>query len=291
MIFWFSYLVFLLSRLHSGSVLASWVYPDDGWATLTHYDLPRDYIASCGCVGKSTHYPTAALSTLAYGSTASYGPSCGRCFRLTLLNTFLSDPPFYPEDKHSIMIKVTDRCPGDTHCGATEGHPNSAGAYLNFDLAYPSSAIPDDFFPSNVALYGYKDFGVWNISYESISCSAWGGWKDQAALGSVPELENGACCPAEVSVGHLFVSLRLTSKRRAPDRQISLAHPIPNKRGTHPIRLLVRPLPYPSPLFCSFCTNFCGLSCCYDTSTSILLLSVIVLRGTIYGIDVSSHSI
>jgi hypothetical protein len=32
----------------------------------------------------------------------------------------------------------------------------SAGAYLNFDLVYPSSAIPDDFFPSNVSLYGYK---------------------------------------------------------------------------------------------------------------------------------------
>ena len=32
----------------------------------------------------------------------------------------------------------------------------SAGAFLNFDLAYPSSAIPDDFFPSDVQLYGYS---------------------------------------------------------------------------------------------------------------------------------------
>ena len=30
------------------------------------------------------------------------------------------------------------------------------GQYLNFDLAYPSSAIPSNFFPSNEKLYGYK---------------------------------------------------------------------------------------------------------------------------------------
>ena len=33
---------------------------------------------------------------------------------------------------------------------------NSAGDYLNFDLAYPSEAIPTDFFPSDVAVYGYS---------------------------------------------------------------------------------------------------------------------------------------
>lgn len=31
-----------------------------------------------------------------------------------------------------------------------------SGKYLNFDLAYPSSAIPDNFFPSDEKLYGYK---------------------------------------------------------------------------------------------------------------------------------------
>lgn len=30
-----------------------------------------------------------------------------------------------------------------------------AGYYLNFDLAFPSQAIPSDFFPSNQTLYGY----------------------------------------------------------------------------------------------------------------------------------------
>jgi hypothetical protein len=32
---------------------------------------------------------------------------------------------------------------------------NSAGDYLNFDLAFPSVGIPSDFFPSDAALYGY----------------------------------------------------------------------------------------------------------------------------------------
>lgn len=31
----------------------------------------------------------------------------------------------------------------------------SAGYNLNFDLAYPSEAIPNNFFPSDVATYGY----------------------------------------------------------------------------------------------------------------------------------------
>jgi len=47
-------------------------------------------------------------------------------------------------------------------------------------------------------LYGYSDFGVWNISYESVSCAShWSGFKDAAALGSVPSLADGACCPAD----------------------------------------------------------------------------------------------
>ena len=32
----------------------------------------------------------------------------------------------------------------------------SAGAYVNFDLAFPSDAIPADFFPSDEEVYGYK---------------------------------------------------------------------------------------------------------------------------------------
>lgn len=33
----------------------SWIqYPITGYATMTHYTLPQNYVGSCGCVGKST---------------------------------------------------------------------------------------------------------------------------------------------------------------------------------------------------------------------------------------------
>ena len=55
-------------------VIAQWIdYPDHGPASLTHYNLPTDFIAACGCTAESTHYPTAALSQMAYGSSADYG--------------------------------------------------------------------------------------------------------------------------------------------------------------------------------------------------------------------------
>lgn len=104
-----------------------WIdYPSDGTATLTHYTLPKDYIASCGCTAASTHYPTAAMSQMAYGSFAAYGPGCGRCFKITLLNTYIPDPPFFPNVQKSVVIKVTDVCPagGAGWCSATNGHPN-----------------------------------------------------------------------------------------------------------------------------------------------------------------------
>ncbi|KAF8514234.1 RlpA-like double-psi beta-barrel-protein domain-containing protein-containing protein [Hysterangium stoloniferum] len=173
-------------------------YPATGLATMTHYELPVDFVAACGCTGSSTHYPTAALSELAYGSTTSYGPGCGRCFKLTLINTFLSNPPFFPPTGKSLVVKITDLCPGSTWCGATPKKPNPSGYFLNFDLAYPSAAIPSDFFPSNLSFYGYTDFGVWNISYAAIPCQEeWGGANNPAALGSVPSLADGACCPAD----------------------------------------------------------------------------------------------
>ncbi|CAE6449720.1 unnamed protein product [Rhizoctonia solani] len=134
-------------------------------------------IAACGCTGGSTRYPTAALSSLAYGSdgTVGFGSSCGRCFNLTLLNTFLSAPPFYPNPTKSIVVKVTDlvrcfclnvlvggrlttscfQCPAISQwCDATESKLNAGGTWLNFDLVWPSVAIPDDWFPSNESFYG-----------------------------------------------------------------------------------------------------------------------------------------
>ncbi|KAF7973184.1 hypothetical protein HWV62_15883 [Athelia sp. TMB] len=97
------------------------------------------------------------MSQMAYGSSTAYGKACGYCFNLTLLNTFLSDPPFYPLEEKSVVIKLTDLCPLSTNgwCNATTSAPNEGGHYINFDLVYPSAAIPDDFFPSNESLYGY----------------------------------------------------------------------------------------------------------------------------------------
>lgn len=109
----------------------AWItYPDVGFASMTHYSLPLDYIASCGCTPTSTHYPTAALSEQAFGSSSAYGPACGRCFMLTLLNTFLSDPPFYPNTTNSVVVKITDSCPSiSVWCSATASKPNPSVIY------------------------------------------------------------------------------------------------------------------------------------------------------------------
>ncbi|KIJ19059.1 hypothetical protein PAXINDRAFT_70510 [Paxillus involutus ATCC 200175] len=188
----------ILSFLHATRA-TEWIqYSPDGYATMTHYTIPQGFIAACGCTGDSTDYPTAAMNQMAYGSSTSYGPSCGRCFNLTLLNAFLSNPPYYPDVTNSIVVKVTDLCPLSVSgwCNATSSAPNAGGHYINFDLAWPSSSIPNDFFPSDPALYGgSSDFGVWNISYQSVSCESWEGWNHAAALGSVANLGYSACCP------------------------------------------------------------------------------------------------
>lgn len=118
-----------LSVLLAVSPALAWItYSPNGTATLTHYTLPEDYIAACGCTAKSTHYPTAAMSQMAYGSSTAYGPGCGRCFKLTLLNTYAPEPPFFPDVTKSVVVKVTDLCPlgGAGWCSATEGHPNKS---------------------------------------------------------------------------------------------------------------------------------------------------------------------
>ncbi|QRW21289.1 hypothetical protein RhiXN_06278 [Rhizoctonia solani] len=196
-----SMIVPLASFLVWITVAYGWTYAESGIATMTHYTMNVGTIAACGCTGGSTYYPTAALSSLAYGSDGSvgFGPSCGRCFNLTLLNTFLSTPPFYPNPTKSIVVKVTDLCPSISGwCDATESKPNDGGAWLNFDLVWPSVAIPEDWFPHNESFYGYKDFGVWNVSYQSVLCADnWAGGHDPAALGSVNNLGDSVCCPAD----------------------------------------------------------------------------------------------
>lgn len=147
-----------------------WTPPTKGIATLTHYDLPADYIASCGCVGRSTRYPTAAINALAYGGTTSFAPSCGACYSLSLLNTSYSPPPpdgdgivYAPGDSKAptVVVKITDLCPlAPGWCNATETKGNTLGSLVHFDLAWPSKGISKDFFP------GDHDYGVWWSSYE-----------------------------------------------------------------------------------------------------------------------------
>jgi len=210
---------------------SDWIqYPNDGFATMTQYTLPLDFVAACGCTGESTHYPTAALSQMAYGSSTAYGPACGRCFNLTLLNTFLSVPPFYPPENPSIIVKVTDLCPLSTAgwCNATINGPNAAGHDLNFDLAFPSSSIPANFFPSNASYYGYTDFGVWNISYQSVDCNDWEGWKNDAALGSVADQgPESVCCPSNPNSTFQCTSYS-DHNGISPDTTTSAGHSIPH---------------------------------------------------------------
>ncbi|KAI0733159.1 RlpA-like double-psi beta-barrel-protein domain-containing protein-containing protein [Fomitopsis betulina] len=186
------------------ALASEWIsYPSSGHATMTHYTLPENWIAACGCTANSTHYPTAAMSQMAFGSSTAYGPGCGRCFNLTLVNAFTSTPPFYPpqDERSSVVVKVTDLCPlgGAGWCSAMPNKPNAGGAYINFDLAWPSTSIPDSFFPSNVTLYGFTDFGVWNVSYQEVDCiEDWKGAQNAAALGSIAD-SGGVCCPANPS--------------------------------------------------------------------------------------------
>lgn len=134
--------------------------PSSGYATLTHYDLPVGYVASCGCVGRATRYPTAALNRLVYGSNTSFGPICGACYDLRLVSTPLaalnqpiSFTPDQVDDAESprIVVKIVDLCPGagGPWCNATESQGNSLGSPIHFDLAWPSPAIPKSFFPGN----------------------------------------------------------------------------------------------------------------------------------------------
>lgn len=51
-----------------------------------------------------------------------------------------------------------------------------------------------------------QDFGVWNVSYASVSCTSnWAGASDQSALGSVADLGSSGCCPADPTVCELSI--------------------------------------------------------------------------------------
>ena len=106
----------------------------------------QDYIAACGCTGKSTHYPTAALSQMAFGSSQNYGPGCGRCFQLTLLNSYTASPPFFPNTHPNIVVKITDLCPLSKNgwCSGTEKKTNP---YVLLHSVVTSSFLPSGLTP------------------------------------------------------------------------------------------------------------------------------------------------
>jgi hypothetical protein len=192
-----------------------------GRATLTHYDLPYKYIASCGCVGLSTRHPTAALNSYTYGSNESYGPSCGVCYRLSLESTPLAPPPpdgtgiaFAANDTKapSVVVKITDDCPlsGDW-CTQTPQRPtNSLGSTLHFDLAWPSRAISDDFFPTDQG----RDYGVWWAQYSVVDCIEWSGYNDQEAVGSDWAQQSSACCPLRPTLNLATPNITLSANEQ-----------------------------------------------------------------------------
>jgi hypothetical protein len=62
----------------------------------------------------------------------------------------------------------------------------------------------------------HQDFGVWNISYTTVTCqSNWAGSKDAAALGSVASLGDGGCCPANPTVRDVLCHLSSHSVLRS----------------------------------------------------------------------------
>jgi len=183
-----------------------WEMPARGQASLTHYDLPLNFLASCGCAYGASYEPTAALSALAYSgaerASVGPGPGCGRCFRLTLQAPHMPDdtdePPLtMPDPRPSVVVKIVDKCPSDQFCQASHQLPNKIGFQIHFDLALPSPALNLSFFPSDEGRFGYRDFGVWIIDYEAVSCEEWAGWSNRTNLGvepSYPGYED-SCCP------------------------------------------------------------------------------------------------
>ena len=123
-------LLVVLTTLVSSSIAGKWIdYPSKGTASMTH-NPPGAHtkgVFSCGCNWQSNYYPIAALNEYAFGSSNAYGPACGRCFRLTLANTYYADPPFFPENPSSVVVKIADECPANEAnewCLGAPGRPN-----------------------------------------------------------------------------------------------------------------------------------------------------------------------
>lgn len=153
----------------------------------------------------------------------------------------------------------------DSHADICDCVFRSGGSFINFDLAFPSSAIPSDFFPSNASFYGYTDFGVWNISYQSVDCSNdWAGRSDASALGSVADEGTSVCCPANPTVRTSFnVAHELREHLVHKGINVILPHVIHRAVQTIPVLLTrtkmayrtSRPTPHNTPFISSHLDN------------------------------------
>ena len=65
--------------------------------------------------------------------------------------------------------------------------------------------IQSAFSEIDLQLYHVKDFGVWNVSYISVSCDAWEGSSNSSDFGAVSNLGNGVCCPEDPFVSRLCI--------------------------------------------------------------------------------------
>ena len=216
---------------------------------------------------------------MAYGSSQNYGPGCGRCFKLTLLNSYTASPPFFPDTHPSVVVKVTDLGPLSQNgwCSATENKTNpyvASAMYFSFlmwlkhyavagavntlililhtphlrsriissppmksytDIRQVSPFLCTTMLSVNHNRLNFssptQDFGVWNITYASVSCQEWKGWGDKAAKGSAPNI-NG-CCPADPTVRALFYKflkcevprLRFREANKLPALRIQMGTP------------------------------------------------------------------
>ena len=97
--------------------------------TRSHIYAPTDHLPFIAC-GQIAHGYTAAINQLSFGAAGGEGPgdACGRFFRLTA-----TDDPYSPGAKEtfkSIVVKITDLCPGSPGlCGQSRSNPlNQFGA-------------------------------------------------------------------------------------------------------------------------------------------------------------------
>lgn len=85
---------------------------------------------------------------------------------------------------------------------------------------------------------------MWNVSYTTVPCEDnWAGAGDQAALGSVPDIGSGGCCPTDPVVRTYFLFLFLlngplsnyTARHRLIQTQLA-RHPMLTRHRTLAIR-------------------------------------------------------